>query len=327
MPLAKRAISSALAQVDVQFNVVIIDNGACKQLSTFLTSINDKRIELYTYHEAVDIEDNWARVLDVKLNQYITIIGHDDFLYPEFLAEISKAISLYPDYTLFGSKGNIVDNKFKKLRELKLKSGKISLNNYLDERFNFKKDVSGTGYVFSSKHFKSIGGLPKFKNLFFSDDAFWISLLLRGNGFIIEKPCYDVMVHQHSVSTTSPEIGIDLLAALVSFAVFLNKNINIENNQKIICSKDRFLSRYLNLCAILIIIQNLKSNNNLNEDVFRKILHAQKKIEETGSKQNLSKAVYLFKFYTKIIPSYVIAKLIFKIVSKIRQKLKRISFK
>ena len=322
MPLAKRAISSALAQVDVQFNVVIIDNGACKDLATFVVSLNDPRLELHTYNEAVNIEDNWARVLDVQLSQYVTLIGHDDFLYPKFLAEISKAIHKYPERTLFGSKGNIVDNKCKKVRELNLTSGKFALENYLDERFNFKRDVSGTGFVFSCIHFKSLGGLPKFKKLFFSDDAFWISLLLRGDGFIVETPCYDVMVHQQSVSATSPEMGIDLLTALVAFAAFLNENLDIDGNQKLISSKNRFLSKCLNLCAILIIIHNLKPNNNLKEEIFNKILQAQKEIGETGSKVDLSKAVYLFKFFCKVVPSFFVAKLVFKMVASFRKVLK-----
>lgn len=319
MPVAKRAIVSALAQVDVQFNVVIIDNGGCKDLAAFVGSLNDHRLIIHTYIDPVKIEDNWARILDIELNKYVTLIGHDDFLYPEFLAEISKAIYMRPNCTLYGSKGNIVDGNLIKVRDVKLTSGKINLKNYLDDRFNFKKDVSGTGFVFSSSNFKSLGGLPKFNKLFFSDDAFWISLLLRGDGFIVEETCYDIMVHQNSVSATSPKIGIDLLAALVSFAVFLNQNLDIDGNTKLARSKDKFLSKYMNLCAILIIIDSLRPGNNLNEDSFSNILQAQQGLLETGSKVEMSKAVFLFRLLCKIIPSYIFAQFCFKAIKSIKQ--------
>ena len=86
MPVAKRAIVSALAQVDVQFNVVIIDNGGCKDLAAFVGSLNDHRLIIHTYIDPVKIEDNWARILDIELNKYVTLIGHDDFLYQRLRA-------------------------------------------------------------------------------------------------------------------------------------------------------------------------------------------------------------------------------------------------
>ena len=57
-------------------------------------SFGDPRIHIHSTQEHQTIETNWARMLNLELADYLTILGHDDVFYPEFLQTIAGMMNL-----------------------------------------------------------------------------------------------------------------------------------------------------------------------------------------------------------------------------------------
>lgn len=273
MPQAINSINSALSQNYENFNILIIDNGKCKDLNDYLIKLNNKRIKIHSYSEVLPIEKNWERIEKIKKKKYITVLGHDDFLEVNFLDQINRLINKNNEKIIYGSLGILVDYNYTKIRSINLNPGIISFESYVSDRFKFKSDISGTGWIFSSKLFDDLGGFPKYKKLFFSDDALILKLLKKGNGIISNKNLYKVMIHEKSQSYTKPDMALDLLFAIEKFNELLTqKNFLDKKYYKL---KNSFIKKYLIKIGILIIFQEKFKNAsyfNKYKITFNKIL-------------------------------------------------------
>src|ERR1700690_2037617 len=83
----KICVKSVLAQTDVIFRLVVLDNASTDGTVTWLRSLKDSRITIHESVSALSIEDNWARIRNLQSSdEYLTMIGHDDLLDSNFLS-------------------------------------------------------------------------------------------------------------------------------------------------------------------------------------------------------------------------------------------------
>ena len=92
----KECLNSILSQTYPHFNLIVLDNDSTDGTPEWIMSLKDERISIYPSTEPLAIEKNWARILSVPKNEFITLIGHDDILYPDYLTVMDKLISKYP---------------------------------------------------------------------------------------------------------------------------------------------------------------------------------------------------------------------------------------
>lgn len=273
MPKAKIAINSARMQTVNDFNIVIVDNGNCSELQNYIHEIDDPRIVLHSFDKILCIEENWERITKLELGTYMTIIGHDDEIYEEYLEQINELICKYPSHGLFGTSGYLVNKDGERLTQMKLLKGEFTLEDYLEARLKFNLDVSGTGFVFASKFFKENGGFQKFPKLFFSDDAFWLSLLQKGDGIISDKTCYNVMIHEGSASFTHPKIGITLAEGLMLFNQFLIDNLEQYKQKRWQSLRIQFMKKYFLKLSILVTLDDYnKAHHEKSFNRFKEIV-------------------------------------------------------
>lgn len=297
MPTAEKSIKSVLRQSYKDFELVVIDNGGCTQLQNFICSLSDERVTIVTYSTAVSIEENWQRIHELNLSEYMTVIGHDDELNEGYLATIEGLISKYPNCSIYGTPGDFVDENRNFVSKVRHLSGRIDLEDYLGARFGATIDVSGTGFVYRSSDFKALGGFPKFERLFFADDVFWLKLLSTGSGIILGESSYKVMIHSKSMSFTQPSIGINLSAALVQFDNFYKREIAEDIREFWIRRKTRFMKSYLLRAGILVCLDDL--SKPLESPKFNQFLaHCTEIIKRED-----------FKFYFKLIVTTLVLKL------------------
>src|SRR5205823_3325049 len=70
----------------------------------------DARLSVFPVASPLGIEDNWKRILELDLSEYMTILGQDDVLYPEFLQEIASLIEANADASLYHTRFDFIDS-------------------------------------------------------------------------------------------------------------------------------------------------------------------------------------------------------------------------
>ncbi len=214
----KLCINSILSQTIKDFNLFVLDNCSSDGTSEYIQSLPDDRIVIYPSSLPLTIEENWGRIKDLDTNEYITLIGHDDILYPGYLAEMERLISTYPQaslyqthYTYINGKG-VVKNKCKPMPEIQ--DGPSFLKSHLQ----FKIDVMGTGFMMRSADYKRFGGIPAYPNLILADLELWLKLTNISFKATSPKECFSYRVHQSTTFTTS---NLNYQLAFERFVYFL----------------------------------------------------------------------------------------------------------
>lgn len=201
----KECIESILSQTYTGFELLILENASTDDTVEIINSFNDPRIKIITSEKALSIEENWARALSVPKKEYMTLIGHDDILKPDFLETVLSLIDKYPDASLYHTHFNFIDSKGKEIRPCKPMPEKISFAQLLEGFLNDRIDSMGTGYVTRSAHYEKTGGIPvKYPFLLFADFELWLNLTAISYECVSAKNCFSFRVHQ-SVTSSSPD--------------------------------------------------------------------------------------------------------------------------
>ena len=87
--LLKSAVSSILAQRDLELEIVVSDNASEQDYKSFIDSLDDPRIIYRRLSEPVSVTKNWQNALAMSTGHYILMLGDDDALVPRF-GEIVK---------------------------------------------------------------------------------------------------------------------------------------------------------------------------------------------------------------------------------------------
>jgi glycosyltransferase involved in cell wall biosynthesis len=220
-PYVKECVESILAQTYPHFDLIVLDNQSTDNTMNWLKTLKDDRIRLFSSQVALSIDESWARARNVQKQEYMTLIGHDDTLDPNFLIAIKTLIDRNPNGALYQTGSRLINAEGKTVRSCKPVPERENAAQYLESRFTFQRDVFGTGIVMRSADFDRVGGIPRFERLFFADDALWLSLL--GNSFKANDPaeCFAVRIHPGSESASLPSVWSSILTGLGQFSDFL----------------------------------------------------------------------------------------------------------
>lgn len=154
------AINSVLAQTYQNFELIILDNFSADGTMDILNSYQDSRVTIFHAEKSLPIEQNWARVLSLELNEYLTILGHDDIFYPDFLVEISRLILEDSNASLYQTHFDLIDEEGGIIRTCKPIPFRETADQFLFARHKHQRDSFGTGYVMRAADYRNVGGLP-----------------------------------------------------------------------------------------------------------------------------------------------------------------------
>lgn len=220
-PYVQECVESILAQTYPHFDLIVLDNQSTDATVPWIKSLDDSRIRLYSSTSALSIVDSWARVTGVEKQKYLTLIGHDDTLDPGFLEAVKRLIDRHPDAKLYQTAFRFIDTVGKTIRSCRPVPLRETPALYLEGRFTYQRDITGTGVVMRAAEFDQVGGLPNFERLFFADDALWLTLMEGGYKAFDPGECCAVRMHAKKESTTKPSSWPSLLLGLNQFSEFL----------------------------------------------------------------------------------------------------------
>ncbi len=226
----KECINSILAQSYSDFDLLVLDNNSSDGTSAWIQSLADNRVKIFPSDKDLSIEENWNRIIAVPKNEFITLIGHDDMLHPDYLQTMDSLIRQHPDASLYQTHFNYIDSLGKKIRQSQPMAEVQYVHEFLDCQMNQTLDSTGTGYMMRSSDYDALGGIsPAYPKLIFADYELWVKLISKSYKATSEKICFSYRLHESVSRLTN---GEDYQQAFGKYMLFLdsikdsNKDIN-----------------------------------------------------------------------------------------------------
>ena len=203
---AKACVNSILNQTLNDFNLIVLDNCSTDETVSWLKGLNDSRIIIYTAAEPMSMEANWARVTTVVKNEFITIIGHDDILHPDYLETMDRLINNHPGASLYQAHFKFIDSNGNFLRHCLPMKTKQYAHEFLDDQLNHSLDSTGTGYMMRSGDYDAVGGIsPLYPNLIFADYELWMKLIMKNYKATATAETFSYRLHNSTSKLTNGE--------------------------------------------------------------------------------------------------------------------------
>lgn len=218
--LLKECVNSILAQTIAGFNLVVLDNCSSDGSSEWLASLNDWRITVLRSATSLSIEENWQRALAVPKNEFVTLIGHDDILFPDYLSTMQSLIDAHPSAGLYQAHFNYIGENGQTIRPCQPMKSFISAADFIQYECTQTLDSMGTGYMMRSEDFNKAGGMGlEYPKLIFADYALWVKMCLKGGMAVSPEIAFGYRLQQHNVSKLTN--GEDYMQAFLRYVDFL----------------------------------------------------------------------------------------------------------
>lgn len=197
----KTCVTSILAQDYEHFRLVVLENASTDGTRSWLRQLRDSRISVWESPAPLEIEKNWARILQLELSEeFLTIIGHDDMLDPGYLSQMSALIDANPDAGLYQSHFRLIDKYGRRLRSCLPMPARETAEGFLAARLRLRRDSYGTGHMFRASDYTRVGGIPSYKKLIFADDALWLELMRGSYKATLEREMFSYRLHPGATS-------------------------------------------------------------------------------------------------------------------------------
>jgi glycosyltransferase involved in cell wall biosynthesis len=261
----KSAVASVLQQSFTDFELAILDDGSTDGSLEWLQSLTDNRAKLYSSPKNLGIVKNWRRALEIPKGEFMTVLGQDDLFDPNFLEVMDALIRAEPDASLYHAHFRFINADGKKLVSARPMPARETAAEYIAATFAGRRDSYGTGYVFRSALHDEINGFPPYPNLFFADDAFWISVMSHSYKVTAQEECFSCRRHSSSLSATNKEwrAWID---AMILYIEFLDEmgNANADFQQALHTFGYEYFLYYCRVKYMDGLVQETKQNRPLD---------------------------------------------------------------
>jgi glycosyltransferase involved in cell wall biosynthesis len=313
----KECIKSILLQTLNDFDLFVLDNNSTDGTLQWIKSLNDERIIIYPSATSLSIEENWGRIVTIPKNEYITLIGHDDILMPDYLKVMDGFIDKFPDATLYQTHFIYIDDKGKNIRGCKPMKEKENGPQFLESILQNRIDIVGTGFMMRSKDYDESGGISTaYPNLLFADFELWLNS--AGKSYKATAPVEGFYFRLHQ-STTSISSDIKYQQAFEKFIYFLEQlKLKSDAYHKIILENgNTFIRFYCRSLSHRILRTTKTKRENLS---VKSVIKNGKKYSKMLTLNNDFKPSGFSILFARFIDSNSITRKIFLLFKKIYKK-------
>lgn len=196
-------LDSVLNQTYQNFNICILENCSEDNTVAIIESAHDPRIQIFPAAKPLGIEDNWRRILDLDLNEFMLILSHDDPLYPDYLQEIVGLIQAEPQASLYSTHFHLINTEGTVIRACQSIPYKESADDFLTAVHRAKREFCGSGFVMRFADYQRVGGFPALPRLLYADAICWYKLAHLSYKVCSPKTLYAFRLHPQSASHNS----------------------------------------------------------------------------------------------------------------------------
>ena len=231
----KLCVQSIMAQSYTNFELLILENCSTDGTFEWLQSLKNEKIKLFPSFELLDIQENWKRILAIPKQEYMTMIGHDDLLFPDFLEKIVELIDNNPSANLYNTHFSFIDAKGAFIKNCKPMPSAFNNLNFLESILNVSTDIIGTGYVMKSADYNRIGGFPIYPAFLYCDFELWYKLISNGKMVVSPNTCFSFRIHNNTSRSSAMIKFTSSLSTFVNFVERISKN---DKDIKVIVKRD-----------------------------------------------------------------------------------------
>lgn len=222
--LVKECVASIFSQSVTDFDLLVLDNASTDGTLEWIQSLRDPRIRIYPASRPLTIEENWGRIISLPLNEFMTMIGHDDLLHPFYLEEMGNLISRHPNASLYQSHYRYIDQRAQLIRPCLPMDEIQQASEFLACQFSRTIDSMGTGYLMRSSDYVQVGGIPaNYPNLIFADYELWINLMRLGYKATSSRESFSYRIHQNLSGRTNGMLYQEAFGKYIEYIKSLNR--------------------------------------------------------------------------------------------------------
>ncbi len=217
----QECVASIQAQTYPNWTLAVLDDGSTDGSLAWLRGLDEPRLTLSPAPAHLGIIKNWGRALHIPKAEFMSIIGQDDRLDPDYLAVMDALTREHPDAGLYHAHFRFMDAKGSVIRPCRPLPARETAGEYLTELFTGRRDTYGTGYLMRSDRYEAAGGIPPWEKLLFADDALWMALMEGSYKATAPAECFSCRLHPASASGGTG--WRSWLAAMPPYAAFLSE--------------------------------------------------------------------------------------------------------
>lgn len=306
-------LESVFGQTYPHYEVVVLDSGSTDDSMDYISGLKRQNLKIIGTNKRLYIEENWARIVTLPLQEYATILGQDDTLDPHFLQDMVDLIEKHPKASLFSAPFRFINEWGNTIRDGKKLAREYQVHELATSMLQLNIDISATGFVFRSQDYQLFGGIPLYTNLLYSDYALWLGLTQKGYLVMADRASFAFRIHTNTSQTTS---GLKYLEALEAFVPFLKKLSN--ENALFKKSVETNIAGYVSFYGQMMVHRVLAMPNTIRDgNTVQKVINrlnvvidslggeshpgvlANKTIRIAAHLDRLSLARWLFRFWRK----------------------------
>ena len=227
MPFIKDCIQSALTQDYPNYNIIVLENQSTDGTTEYLDTLPQDKITVIKSDKLLSIEENWARIKDLPLNEYMTILMADDKLENNYLSLIAQQIKKHPGCNIYRTNIRLMNEKSEVFYSSNIPE-KVTIYDYLKGRLTHTYTETAAGYCFKTSRYKEVGGIDCKYRLMHTDDKLFMQSIGEDN-YMAVSPSYGANYRCHTGSESgnpNPE------ATIAGYNYWLNWIYNL-NDQKL----------------------------------------------------------------------------------------------
>jgi len=95
LDLLQFAVSSVIQQNYSDWELIVSDNDSEDDVAGYIQSLNDHRIKYYRTDHFVSVTENWNNALSHTTGEYVTLLGDDDCLMPDYFSALTPLIEQF----------------------------------------------------------------------------------------------------------------------------------------------------------------------------------------------------------------------------------------
>ncbi len=201
----KDCVNSILAQSYADLNLLILDNCSTDGTTEWLKSLHDNRIQIFPAGKLLTIEENWSRIVGLSKAEFMTFIGHDDLMEPDFIAVMDELIGRHPRAGLYQAHFRLINENGKTIRYCKPMDEVQDVHTFLAFFLSGMSELS-IGQFMRSADFDAAGGIPPYPNLLYADLELWVHLISKSYRATTSIECCAYRIHSNSTTNSSSHL-------------------------------------------------------------------------------------------------------------------------